>query len=126
MKKFVPSDAKLNVPLEWIMGSNHKAQIVCCAVAYEFVEHNVIIVQPVYKNQLHFKGVAETYLSYWQGKYKTSYNANKAHCIAVFKYIANMFKFDISGINKDVISHVADAFCEIFGIYWAAREKEVL
>lgn len=126
IKKIVPDDAKLNVPLEFIMGQNHKVNAICSSAIYAFSNRNVLIVKPVYKNQIHFKGVDETYIAHWQGTCKTTYNANKKHCIALFKYISKMFNFKINHLNKKEISHVADAVMGIFGIFRAGRQNELV
>ena len=125
IKKIIPANVKLNVPLEFIMGSNHKANAICSSAIYAFSNYNIIIVKPVYKNQIHFTGCDETYLAHWQGQYKTSYEANKKHCIALFQHISKNFNLDIRHLGKKEISHVADAFMGIFGIFWANRQNEL-
>lgn len=126
IKSIVPSNVKLNIPLEFIMGQNHKVNAICSSLIYAFSNHNILIVKPVYKNQIHFKNKEETYLAHWQGKSKTSYNANKKHCIALFQYISKIFKLQIDHLKKKEISHVADAVMGIFGIFWANRQNEIV
>jgi hypothetical protein len=126
IKRIVPNNVKLNVPLEFIMGQNHKVNAICSSAIYAFSNHNVLIIKPVYKNQIHFKGCDETYIAHWQGKCKTSYIANKKHCVALFEHISKMFNFKINHLSKKEISHVADAVMGIFGIFWADRQNELV
>lgn len=126
IKEHASVDARLNVPLEFIMGQNHKVNAICSSAVYAFADKNVIIIKPAYKNQIHFEGFPETYVAYWQGKSKTSYDANKKHCIALFQHISKIFKFKIDHLSKKQISHVADAVMGIFGIYWAGRQGELV
>ena len=126
IKKIVPSNAKLNVPLEFIMGQNHKVNAICSSAVYAFSNRNVLIIKPAYKNQIHFKGIDETYIAHWQGKSGTSYTANKKHCVALFEYISKIFGFKIGHLSKKDISHVADAVMGIFGIFWAERQNELV
>lgn len=129
IKRIVPANSNLNVVLEFIMGHNHKVNVICSSAIYAFSNRkncNVLVVKPAYKNQIHFQGVEETYLAHWQGKTKTSYDANKKHGVALFQHVAKMFNFKIGHLSKKEISHVADAVMGIFGLFWADRQSELI
>ena len=106
VKTRIPTRENMVVIIENQMGE--KANLISAALISLYADYEIIMVSPVLKNSLCFSN--ESRYSNFSSKYSTSYLANKAHAVALFKDIKKIFVCKI----KDDKSHVADSFLQVY------------
>lgn len=113
--EFNLNNENVKILLEYQMSANYQANAVFNQIYYEFAEFNPIIVNPCYKNKIHFS--EELMYKNFANKYSRNYSANKAHSKENFLYFLKTFNLEdkIVNIKKKNLDDIADSFMQIFG-----------
>jgi len=84
---------RLRVAIEYQMGPNSPARVVQVALVGAFVRDVVFIMGPALKNKLRFPSRPDLDYCRFMERYARPYDANKAHTVAVYKYLESLFDF---------------------------------
>lgn len=105
--------APLRVVVEYQMGPNAPARAVACALVALFAAEDVVVVGPSLKNRVALCEAGR--LCYFAERYRTTYNANKAHAKYNFAVAEKVFGSSIPPSTPAARGHIADSFMQVLG-----------
>lgn len=106
--------APRRVVIEYQMGQNAPARVVAAALATLFADEDVTFVGPGLKNSLAL--CEEGRYSHFARRYKTNYDANKAHSAYNFLYAEKVFGTGVAPTTRALRGHIADSFMQVLGL----------
>lgn len=120
----------LRVAIEYQMGPNSPNQTVQAALASIFAYDDTFMIGPSLKNKMRFPSQPDLDYSHFISMYETTYSANKAHTLAVYKYLEAIFDFApiMARTPKKLQKDLADSAVQIvafvrYGDIGLARSK---
>lgn len=118
----ITPDRRVKVLVEYQMGQNPHAKACMDAIIAHYYGHEVIVVGPSLKNKICL-GEGCDYASF-TGKTEL-YTANKNHTKANFLFALRRFAKTEKVVEKKLLSHVSDAYCQAVGYHLYGDKDQI-